>query len=91
MPKTHGRDEIKVTVSFSMSEEKAFEERYDPATILAVARKAAMAHFSAEEDPNHVYYLTFERERRDDNVTIGSLAQNRAAIKFRLIKEITQG
>lgn len=88
----HDHDDIKVTVTFSMSEiEQPFQSTYDPATSLGVIRKAAMGYFEADEDPNHVYYLTYERERRSDDVTVGSLAGKARAIKLRLIKEITQG
>lgn len=88
----HDHDDIKVNVTFSMSEiEQPFHSNYDPTTTLGVIRKAAMGYFEADEDPNHVYYLTYERERRGDDVTVGSLAGKARAIKLRLIKEITQG
>ena len=83
--------DVKVTVSFSMSEAEPFVDKFDPSITVGAIRKAAMVQFAADEDPNHVYYLSFERERRDDSITIGSLAEHRRAIKLRLIKEITQG
>ncbi len=82
---------IKTTVTFSFSEKEPFHHDYPPDTTVGVVKAAAMDHFGVHPDPAHVFYLTHDRARQDDGVTLASVAGHAAALTFRLVKEIPQG
>ncbi len=84
-------DQIDVHVTFALSTEKAFNEEYPPETTVGTVRAAAMIHFHVQEDPNSAYYLTNDRQRRADTVTVGDLAGHAHSLKLRMVKELTQG
>lgn len=84
-------DHVAVHVTFALSTEKAFKAEYSPETTLGTVRAAAMVHFRVQEDPNSTYYLTSNRQRHADSVTVGDLAGHAHALKLRMVKELTQG
>jgi hypothetical protein len=84
-------DQVAVHVTFALSTEKAFKQEYSPETTLGTVRTAAMMHFHAQEDPNSTYYLTSDRQRHADSVTVGDLAGHAHALNLRMVKELTQG
>lgn len=86
------RTSIKVTVTFpGFSRKPPFHGQFPETATVGEVRKAAMLHFDAHEDPNSVFYLSFERQRQADDVVLGKLVGHAHAAEFRLAKETIQG
>jgi hypothetical protein len=82
---------VKTTVRFSFSEKEPFHHDYPAETTVGEVKAAAMTYFGVQPDPVHVFYLTHDRVRQDDNATLASVARNARAVTFRLVREIPQG
>ena len=50
-----------------------------------------MSELGVGGDVQYSYYVTHKGDRQDDATTIGSLAGHARAVKFTLVKELTQG
>ena len=87
----HQRTTIETTVSFSFSEKAPFHHDYPPQTTVGVVKAAAMAYFEVQPDPAHVFYLTHDRVRQDDGITLATVAPEAKAVAFRLVREIPEG
>src|SRR4051794_39915785 len=85
-------EDIHVAVTFPASKHGTFTDEVPPGTTVGTVRGAAMVHFEvADDDPQYEYYLTSDRQRREDTATVGELAGKAQAIKFRLVKDLRQG
>jgi hypothetical protein len=86
------RTSIKVTVTFpGFSRKPPFQGEFPETAMVGEVRKAAMQYFDVHEDPNSVFYLTFERQRQADDVVLGKLVGPAHAAEFRLAKDTIQG
>lgn len=90
MAEAEKRAEIKVTVTFPLAEGPYHGEFGSEATVGAV-RASAMRELGVGGDAQYSYYLTHKEDRQADETAIGSLAGRARAMKFTLVKELTQG
>lgn len=81
---------IKVRVGFPLAE-RPYHGEFTLDTTVGTVRARAMAEFGASEDARFVYYLTHKDDRQADETTIGNLVGKARALKFTLVKQITQG
>ncbi|MDP9226032.1 MAG: hypothetical protein M3P18_19775 [Actinomycetota bacterium] len=85
------RTEIHVTVSFPITKKGPFQEKVSPETTVGTVRDAAMQHFEVQDDSQFTYVLAHDGKEQDNNTTIGDIAGHAEAVKFTLVKKITQG
>jgi hypothetical protein len=90
MAEAEARAEIKVTVTFPLAE-GPYHGEFAPETTVGAVRAAAMSELGVGGDAQYSYYLTNKNDRQADEITIGSLAGRARAVKFTLVKELTQG
>lgn len=81
--------ETKVTCAFSVVEEP-YEHRYSRETVVGVVLAASIEHFKASPEPGFELYLSHDRMRLDNDVSLGSITEG-DDFHCRLIKEIVQG
>jgi hypothetical protein len=85
------RTDIQVKVTFPITKKGPFQERVAPETTVGTVRQAAMQHFGAQDDSQFTYVLAHDGVEQDNNRTIEEVAGTAEAVKFTLVKKITQG
>lgn len=90
MAEAEARAGIKVTVTFPLAE-GPYHGEFAPETTVGALRAAAMRELGVGGDAQYSYYLTHKEDRQADGTTIGALAGHARAMKFTLVKELTQG
>ena len=82
---------IQVRVTFPIAKKGPFEEDVSPETTVGTVREGAMRHFEVQDDSQFAYVLAHDGQEQDNTMTIGEIAVSAKAVKFTLIKKITQG
>lgn len=85
------RTEIRVTVTFPITKKGPFEERVARDTTVGAVRMAAMRHFGVQDDSQFTYVLAHDGVEQDNGRTVAEVAGDAEAVKFTLVKKITQG
>jgi hypothetical protein len=91
MDEVKTRTKIGVKVTFPISKKGPYQAEVSPDTTVGTVREAAMEHFLVEDDSQFVYVLAHDGKEQDNGITIGAIAGNAEAVKFTLVKKITQG
>jgi hypothetical protein len=91
MTEVETRTGIRVTVTFPITKKGPFEERVTPDTTVGTVRTAAMRHFGVQDDSQFTYVLAHDGAEEDNTRTIKEIAGTAEAVKFTLVKKITQG
>lgn len=87
--KTH--KEIQVKVTFPITKKGPFEGEVSPEATVGTVREAAMNYFGVQDDSQFTYVLAHDGKEQDNSKTIGEVAGTAKAVKFTLVKKITQG
>jgi regulator of PEP synthase PpsR (kinase-PPPase family) len=58
---------------------------------VGVVRGAAMAHFQVKDDSQFTYVLAHDGQEQNDATPLSEIAGHAQAVKFTLVKKITQG
>lgn len=82
---------IEVTVTFALSTKPPFREREAGDTSVGTVLAEVMKHFEAKPEPNVTWYLTAHDERQPDSKTVREVAGREDQVKFRLVKDVTNG
>lgn len=90
MAEAKAHAQIKVTVTFPLAE-GPYHGDFAPETTIGAVRAAAMSELGVGGDAQYSYYLTHKEDRQPDEKSIGVLAGHARAVKFALVKELTQG
>ncbi len=90
MTEAKARIEIKVTVTFPLAQ-GPYHGNFDPETTVGAVRTAAMSEMGVEGDGQYSYYLIHKEDPQNDQTTLGALVGRARAMKFALVKELTQG
>jgi hypothetical protein len=80
----------KVTCAFSVVEEP-YDHRYSRETVVSTVLTASIEHFKASPEPGFELYLTHDRTRLANDVSLGSVVGESDDLRCRLVKEIIQG
>ena len=81
--------ETTATCAFSVVEEP-YEHRYSRETLVSAVLAASVEHFKASPEPGFELYLSHDRTRLDNDVSLGSITE-RDELHCRLVKEMIQG
>lgn len=82
---------IEVTVTFALSTKPPFHKREVGDTTVGAVLAEAMNHFEAKPEPNVAWYLAAHDERQPDSKTVREVAGREDEVKFRLVKDVTNG
>jgi hypothetical protein len=85
------RTDIAVRVTFPISKKGPYTTEVAPDVIVGVVRGAAMAHFEVQDDSQFTYVLAHDGQEQNDATPLGEIAGHAQAVKFTLVKKITQG
>jgi hypothetical protein len=85
------QNEIRVTVTFPITKKGPFQDTVPPETTIGAVREGAMGHFEVQDDSQFTYVLVHGGIEQDSTTTIGEIAGSAGAVKFTLVKKITQG
>jgi len=91
MQEVRPRTDIAVRVTFPISRKGPYAAEVAPATTVGMVRADAMAHFEVQEDAQFTYVLAHDGKEQDDATPVGEIAGHAHAVKFTLVKKITQG
>jgi hypothetical protein len=81
---------INVVVTFPIAE-KPFNGEFAPTATVDEVRTASMESFGVNEDASTKYYLSHDSDKLSESQTLEAVVGNAKAVKFTLVKEITQG
>ncbi|HEV7679299.1 MAG TPA: hypothetical protein VGQ42_12085 [Candidatus Dormibacteraeota bacterium] len=82
---------ISAVVTFSLGKKEPYHHGYARSTTVGAVLDDARKHFDAKDEPNVVWYLSAHDERQPNDKTLEQLVGHEDEIKFRLVKEVTQG
>lgn len=91
MPELETRTDVQVTVTFPITKKGPFQERVAPETTVGTVREAAMRHFVVQDDSQFTYVLAHDGVEEENNRTIEEVAGTAEAVKFTMVKKLTQG
>jgi len=91
MDEVRTRTDIAVRVTFPISKKGPYAAEVASDTTVGTVRAAAMAHFEVQDDSQFTYVLTHDGKEQDDTTSVGDIAGHAHAVKFTLVKKITQG
>jgi len=84
-------DQIHVHVAFPISKEGPYQAGVSLETTVGTVLTAAMTHFKVQNDSQFTYVLAHDGQEQSGSVTIGAIAGPARALRFTLVKKITQG
>jgi hypothetical protein len=82
---------IEVKVTFPISRKGPYTAKVAPETTVGTVRTDAMDHFEVQDDSQFTYVLAHDGQEQENTTTIGQIAGQAHAVKFTLVKKITQG
>lgn len=91
MPDKKSDSTVAVKVTFPISHRGPYQAEVDRDTLVRAVRLEAMTHFDAQEDTQFSYVLAHDGTEQADDKTLAEIASHSRAIKFTLIKKISQG
>ena len=91
MTEVETRTDVRVSVTFPITKKGPFEERVARNTTVGTVRIAAMQHFGVQDDSQFTYVLAHDGVEQDNGRTVAEVAGHAEAVKFTLVKKITQG
>jgi hypothetical protein len=91
MAELNTRTDVRVTVTFPITKKGPFQERVAPETTVSTVREAAIRHFGVQDDSQFTFVLAHDGVEQDNTRIIEEVTGAAEAVKFTLVKKITQG